>query len=298
VTTDLPDDLSLHLEAELAALKRLEGVEGVPPDYLRFREEIARFQANGRAMVRRARSGGSGPGAGASQPRPGRLNRESIHLDGHLLRHMLRELRAIARAPPDEDPLSLLLAAGGEEPELLEALAASAAFDEGGSGLEAIGQRIGVAPPVLALAGRILAAPFAAEARHARGALAEVDARGEESTEAVRCPTCGSAPSLAVLDREDGRRRLFCSLCGEAWIAPRLICVYCGTTSPPGLDTLHVHEQDPRWIETCDTCRHYIRTIDLRRLPEDYVLVPGAEEAATLHLDVMAEEAGYVRPVL
>jgi hypothetical protein len=296
VTRGLPDDLGLPLEAELAALKQLEGAEGVAPDYLRFREEIARFQANGRAMLRSARSGG--PGAVASQPRPGRLSPESVHLDGHLLVNMLRELQAIARAPPDEDPLSLLLAVGGEEPQLLEALAASAAFDEGGSGLEAIGQRTGVAPPLLALLGRILASPFAAEARHGRGPLPELDTRGEKAMEAVRCPACGSAPSLAVLDRDDGRRRLFCSLCGETWIAPRLMCVYCATTHLPGLATLHVHEQDPRWIETCDACRHYIRTIDLRRLPEDYVLIPGAEEAATMHLDVIAEEAGYVRPVL
>jgi len=293
----LPDDLRLQLEAELEALEGLEDAGGLAPDYLRFCGEVARFQARARDAIRSA-LGTPAPAAdeAGADPPVRRLSPEAIGLDPILLRDLLEELRALARPPASaDDQLQRLAAASAADAELLTELV-SAAMAGGGAAarLERTGARIGVSLPALAFVARMLALPFVAEARHRLGDLPEVDARELGVQEAVRCPTCASRAALAVLDPADGRRRLLCSLCGETWIAPRLMCGFCGAQT--GLATLRESAADPRWLETCDSCRHYIKTIDLRRLPEPYALLPIAEQAATLHLDVMAEEAGYFQP--
>jgi FdhE protein len=48
-------------------------------------------------------------------------------------------------------------------------------------------------------------------------------------------------------------------------------------------------------IDLCDSCRHYIKTIDVRALDAPD---PCLEDLATLHLDVIAGEKGYSRVVL
>lgn len=299
----LPDDLEQQLEAELAALKGLEGVDGVAPDYLRFCGEIARFQATGRAAVRSRTTGSSsaaGPEAEAARAPPAtrRLPRGAIALDRRLLRELLRELEAVAAAgQAGQDHLHRIAAAAEQNEALLEELVTATAFGEDARPLQTVVRRTGISARTLALLGRMLASPFMAEARHSRGALDEVDTRDRASLQAVRCPTCGSTPSLAILLREDGRRRLWCALCDDTWIGPRLVCAICGNDNPSRLATLQEYELAPRCAETCDACRHYIKTVDLQRLPHDHVLMPRAEEAATLHLDLMAEEAGYVRPL-
>jgi formate dehydrogenase accessory protein FdhE len=307
VNVALPADLEQQLEAELAALKGLEGVDGVAPDYLRFCGEIARFQATGRAAVRASRSETTSAAtdttmdatkAARAPPATRRLPRGSITLDRRLLRELLAELEAVAAAgQAGADHLNRIAAATEQNEALLEELVTATAFGEDARPLQTVVRRTGMSARMLALLGRMLASPFMAEARHSRGALDEVDSRDRASLQAVRCPTCGSTPSLAILLREDGRRRLWCALCDDTWIGPRLVCAICGNDNPSRLGTLQEYELAPRCAETCDACRHYIKTVDLRRLPQDHVLMPRAEEAATLHLDLMAEEAGYVRPL-
>jgi formate dehydrogenase maturation protein FdhE len=58
-----------------------------------------------------------------------------------------------------------------------------------------------------------------------------------------------------------------------------------------------VADESPRWLETCDACQGYIKTVDERRLVEGEAIYPVVEEAATLHLDLLAEREGYVRRV-
>jgi formate dehydrogenase maturation protein FdhE len=76
------------------------------------------------------------------------------------------------------------------------------------------------------------------------------------------------------------------------------MCVACGTRDQTRLGTLYVQETDARWVETCDACGSYLKTVDERRLPVGDAPVPGAEQVASLYLDLMAEDAGYVRPDL
>jgi len=41
------------------------------------------------------------------------------------------------------------------------------------------------------------------------------------------CPICGKEPMIARLEKETGRRWLFCSLCHTEWLFKRLICPFC-----------------------------------------------------------------------
>jgi len=292
----LPDDLKAQLQAELDALARLEGAEGVAPDLVRFYERVARAQAATRAAVR-ATAGTSTASTGPTTPPARRLEPGAVAFDRELLRDLLRDLSSgIDAAAPAEDHLDLLTDAADREPELLRQLATAILLDDDARSIHALAQRLGVPAPALLFIGRLLAAPFVAEARSQRGPVPELDARDLDTAGAGRCPACASAPALALLCRDDGRRRLICGLCGETWLVPRLMCVACGTRDQSRLGMLSVPETDARWVETCDVCRRYTKTVDERRLPEDHVLVWRAEDAASLYLDLMAEDAGYLRP--
>jgi formate dehydrogenase maturation protein FdhE len=60
---------------------------------------------------------------------------------------------------------------------------------------------------------------------------------------------------------------------------------------------LRLADGDARWIETCEACRGYVKIVDERKLPEGERVLAVVEEAATLHLDLLAEREGYVRRV-
>jgi formate dehydrogenase maturation protein FdhE len=83
---------------------------------------------------------------------------------------------------------------------------------------------------------------------------------------------------------------LACGLCGEWWTGDRVQCPFCESTSRWA--RLAGEEDRIRWIETCDGCRGYVKTIDERQLPEDAVVMPLAESVRTLELDLAAEKFG------
>ncbi|MFV1966207.1 MAG: formate dehydrogenase accessory protein FdhE [Pirellulaceae bacterium] len=131
-----------------------------------------------------------------------------------------------------------------------------------------------------------LIAPFVAEAAGRRKQRTEAAPKS-----AGRCPLCGSPPGLAKLKRENGRRVLFCSLCGERWEFARIGCPFCG--SQQGLGMLSIDTADPNTIETCEQCKGYLKTVDERKLPENKQVIPLVETIATLYLDLIAEKEGY-----
>jgi len=77
----------------------------------------------------------------------------------------------------------------------------------------------------------------------------------------------------------------------------RLACACCGTPDRQALGVLRLEDADARWIETCERCKGYIKTVDERKLPDGETVVPVVEEAATLHLDLLAEREGYIRRI-
>ncbi len=108
------------------------------------------------------------------------------------------------------------------------------------------------------------------------------------------CPVCSSLPHLSLLREEVGRRYMLCSFCGYSWRMDRLICAFCNNTEQPSLQYFCGEGEEAYRIDLCDKCHQYIKTIDLRTLGESDPLL---EDLATFHLDLIASEKGYKRPV-
>jgi FdhE protein len=181
-----------------------------------------------------------------------------------------------------------------DRPELLEGLMRSAAFepdehDRDEPHLQLSAERWQVSAELLHFLGRLLAAPFVTHAARALDQAGSVPAASDGP-----CPVCSSTPALASLRAEDGGRVLHCSLCGHAWPFARLVCPFCGNEEQSALSRLAIEGEAARWIEACDRCRQYLKTIDRRRLPEGQELIPLVEETGGLYLDLVAEKEGYL----
>ncbi len=108
------------------------------------------------------------------------------------------------------------------------------------------------------------------------------------------CPMCGSLPSLSLLKEEVGKRYLFCSFCGYQWRIDRLFCPFCENKDQESLHYFYGEGEETHRIDLCQKCHQYIKTIDYRNLQESD---PVLEDLATLHLDLLASQKGYKRPV-
>jgi FdhE protein len=109
-----------------------------------------------------------------------------------------------------------------------------------------------------------------------------------------RCPRCNSLPLLGVLRQEGdgGKRFLQCSFCSQEWDFRRILCAYCGEEQEQKLP-VYVAEQFPQVrVECCDTCKHFLRTIDLTK---DGNAVPLVDDLAAIPLSLWAQENGYSR---
>ena len=115
-----------------------------------------------------------------------------------------------------------------------------------------------------------------------------------DATYDARCPACGSLPVAAALREEGqgGRRTLVCSLCFAEWDYPRIQCPACKENRFDALPVYTADVSTPARIDACDTCRTYIKTIDLTR---DGLAIPAVDALATLPLDLWARERGYQR---
>jgi len=115
------------------------------------------------------------------------------------------------------------------------------------------------------------------------------------------CPLCGSFPAMEKLSREDGRRILWCGLCGTQWRYKRITCPFCGNKDHNSLRFFFTEgdsslEQNPFRVDVCDKCRNYIKTIDERKMPETEIPDFSWENINTLYLDILAQKDGYESP--
>ncbi len=111
---------------------------------------------------------------------------------------------------------------------------------------------------------------------------------------ATVCPLCAGQPLLGVLRQEgdSGKRFLMCSLCLQEWEFRRILCPACGEETEGKLP-VYVAEQFPHIrVEACETCKTYVRTIDLTK---DGHAVPIVDDLAALPLTLWASEHGYSR---
>jgi FdhE protein len=130
--------------------------------------------------------------------------------------------------------------------------------------------------------------------------LAEIGAkpvdRGLENGE-NRCPFCAGKPQLSLFRIQDpssevGGRNLLCSTCLTVWPFRRVSCVNCGEERPAKIGYFHTPQYDHVRVEACDTCKIYIKGIDLTRLG---LAVPLVDEVAAAPLDLWAHERGYTK---
>jgi FdhE protein len=104
------------------------------------------------------------------------------------------------------------------------------------------------------------------------------------------CPCCGSTPVCGVVT-DLGPRYLYCSLCATAWNHVRAVCITCGQSRSVALKAI---EGDPGAVkaETCNDCHTYAKMLYQAR---DRQLDPFADDLATLGLDVLVADAGWLR---
>jgi FdhE protein len=108
------------------------------------------------------------------------------------------------------------------------------------------------------------------------------------------CPVCGSPPQISLL-KDEGQRFCLCSFCGFEWPSERLKCPFCENTDHNKLHYFYAEGQEARRVDLCDNCHQYIKTVDARKL--DYEPDLAIEDIVTIHLDILASEKGYKRPV-
>jgi FdhE protein len=108
------------------------------------------------------------------------------------------------------------------------------------------------------------------------------------------CPVCGGCAQISKLDKEDGKRKLYCLLCGSEWRYMRLKCSFCGDEQASGLKFL-AEEGSPYRIDLCEKCRRYIKTFNEKSAGSTREIIPAVEDLATMYLDILAEKEGYER---
>jgi len=108
------------------------------------------------------------------------------------------------------------------------------------------------------------------------------------------CPFCGGLPQLAILQSVSGDagpgRQLLCATCATTWPIARVCCAHCGEEDEKRLAYFHAAAFDHLRVDTCETCRRYVKTVDLTRLG---LAEPVVDEIAAASLDLWATERGY-----
>jgi FdhE protein len=114
----------------------------------------------------------------------------------------------------------------------------------------------------------------------------------------TRCPFCGGTPQLSMFRGagdaalEGAGRSLQCATCLTPWPFRRVLCPHCGEEDEARLGYIHSPAFDHVRVEACETCKRYLKGIDLTRLG---IAVPLVDEVASAPLDAWAAGHGYVK---
>jgi FdhE protein len=108
------------------------------------------------------------------------------------------------------------------------------------------------------------------------------------------CPFCARKPMLGVLRPvgDGAKRSLVCCLCLTEWDFRRVLCPGCGEEDLKQLPIYKAEGLEHVRVEACDTCKRYIKTIDLT---VNGRAVPVVDELASLPLTLWAEQKGYTK---
>jgi len=108
------------------------------------------------------------------------------------------------------------------------------------------------------------------------------------------CPLCNGKPQLGVLrpEGEGTKRSLLCSFCLLEWEFRRLLCPACGEENESKLPFYRAEELPHLRVESCETCRHYLKSVDLA---QNGLAVPLVDEIAASALDLWAHDRGLTK---
>jgi len=110
------------------------------------------------------------------------------------------------------------------------------------------------------------------------------------------CPFCGGLPWVSarrIMPESHGAQRLLhCALCAGQWDFPRIRCASCGEADPDLLPSFQDEKHPAARIEACDTCKRYVKSIDLSL---DARPIPEVDDLVSLALDLWAADQGYQR---
>jgi FdhE protein len=132
------------------------------------------------------------------------------------------------------------------------------------------------------------------------------------------CPVCGSHPVASVVrigGQSQGYRYLHCSICESEWHMVRVKCSHCESGAKIAYQGVIDQEDDPTEAniaaaragqsipkssdptrvaraETCDECHTYRKIFNQEH---DFNVDAVADDLASMMLDVLVSEAGYVR---
>ncbi|HEX4786670.1 MAG TPA: formate dehydrogenase accessory protein FdhE [Candidatus Sulfotelmatobacter sp.] len=114
------------------------------------------------------------------------------------------------------------------------------------------------------------------------------------STAHALCPFCNRKPGLGVLRQmgDGGARSMVCSFCLAEWEFRRMVCPGCGEESDKALPVYTAKQFHAIRVECCDTCKTYIKSIDLTKNGRAEPLV---DELASAPLDLWGREHGYAK---
>lgn len=108
------------------------------------------------------------------------------------------------------------------------------------------------------------------------------------------CPCCCRKPGVGVLRQmsEGAARSLVCGFCAAEWNFRRLVCPGCGEEDDKKLPVFTAGDFEYIRVECCESCKTYIKTIDLTKNGRAEPIV---DELAAAPLDLWAREHGYAK---
>ena len=108
------------------------------------------------------------------------------------------------------------------------------------------------------------------------------------------CPFCHRKPSYGVMRQmgDGASRSLVCSFCLDEWDFRRIVCPGCGEENERKLSVFSAEDFRHIRVEGCDSCKTYLKTIDLTK---DGHAEPLVDELASAPLDLWAREHGYTK---
>lgn len=178
------------------------------------------------------------------------------------------------------------MAVAASDPDRFLGLLLGKAIEQGASG--------GVARLVALVGMLALRVDFEPIARQVRKAQKRADLVASHFP--LRCPVCGSAPSLARVGGADspteGRgRTLYCAQCGSDWTFQRVRCARCGTQNQGHLHYFNIEGDDAHRIHKCDECGDYMRTVFIEDAlrPFSYEV----EEVISARFDAIARDLKF-----